>query len=54
MKKSIVYLMLVVVVFCYGYIVGNYKKNSYDVNNDGKVNSKDLLLVQKHLIEEGK
>lgn len=54
MKKSIVYIMLVIVVFGFGYIVGNYNKNPYDVDKDGKVNSKDLLLVQKYLIEEEK
>lgn len=31
----------------------NKKENNYDVNNDGIVNSKDLFLIKKYLIEEG-
>lgn len=28
------------------------KRNIYDVNNDGKVNSLDLLKVQKYILEQ--
>ena len=31
----------------------NKKENNYDVNNDGKVNSQDLFLMKKYLIERG-
>lgn len=31
----------------------NKKENNYDVNNDGIVNSKDLFLIKKYLMEEG-
>lgn len=31
----------------------NKKENNYDVNNDGEVNSQDLFLIKKYLIEEG-
>lgn len=31
----------------------NYNKNNYDVNNDGQVNSKDMLDLRKYLIEKG-
>ena len=35
------------------WIRTSYDKNNYDVNNDGQVNSKDMLDLRKYLIEKG-
>ena len=34
-------------------VITSEKENNYDVNNDGKVNSQDLFLMKKYLIEGG-
>lgn len=33
-------------------VIKENKRNRYDVNNDGKVNSLDLLKVQKYIINQ--
>lgn len=53
---AITLAILLSVAFGYGgcYLINKDKieRNSYDVNNDGKVDILDLLLVQKYLIAE--
>ena len=53
---AITLAILLSVAFGYGgcYLINKQKieRNNYDVNNDGKVDILDLLLVQKYLIAE--
>ena len=55
MKKEnkILYLILgfILIIFMIFVIKVSFK-NNYDVNNDGKVNSKDLLDLRNYLIEK--
>lgn len=55
MAVSTIMLIILVVtsVMLILWIEINYNKNNYDVNNDGQVNSKDMLDLRKYLIEKG-
>ena len=52
-SQIIEYLIFLLLGMLIAFIICN-KKIPEDVNNDGKVNSKDLFLVKKYLREEGK
>lgn len=55
MAVSTIMLIILVVmnVILMLWVEINYNKNNYDVNNDGQVNSKDMLDLKKYLIEKG-
>lgn len=58
MKKIIELIKIICLITLTIFVINislniNKKENNYDVNNDGIVNSKDLLLIKKYLIEEG-
>ena len=38
-------------LLCFFVILKVYSFNKYDVNNDGKVDSKDLLNLKQYLLE---
>lgn len=47
---SVLSIVIATALFCIS-IFG--KSNSYDINNDGEVNSLDMLLLQKYLLANG-
>ena len=53
MKEKVELILLCITCFLLGFIlsIDVNKYNNYDVNQDGQVNSKDLLSVQKYLLE---
>ena len=58
MKKLIELIKIICLITLTIFVINialniNKKENNYDVNNDGIVNSKDLFLIKKYLIEEG-
>lgn len=58
MKKIIELIKIICLITLAIFVINislniNKKENNYDVNNDGIVNSKDLFLIKKYLIEEG-
>lgn len=46
-------ILIVMSIILILWIIINYNRNNYDVNNDGQVNSKDMLDLKKYLIEKG-
>lgn len=50
--KIIKFIEMLVLMIASFFIGLNFYKNE-DVNHDGKVNIKDLLIVQKYILEEG-
>lgn len=55
MKKNrfINILLLIILILINLYIVFKLNHNKYDVNYDGQTDIKDLLDLQKYLIERG-
>lgn len=58
MKKIIELIKIICLITLTIFVINislniNKKENNYDVNNDGIVNSKDLFLIKKYLMEEG-
>lgn len=58
MKKIIELIKIICLITLAMFVINislniNKKENNYDVNNDGIVNSKDLFLIKKYLIEKG-
>ena len=58
MKKIIELIKIICLITLTIFVINiflniNKKENNYDVNNDGIVNSEDLFLIKKYLIEEG-
>lgn len=58
MKKIIELIKIICLITLAIFVINislniNKKENNYDVNNDGIVNSKDLFLIKKYLIEKG-
>ena len=53
MKNKIILLMIIINLICNLFFIGVHLicKNE-DVNKDGKVNSQDLLIVRKYLLEK--
>lgn len=51
MKKNIVIIVLLIVITILS--IKLLTINQYDTNRDGKVDIKDLLRLQKYLIEKG-
>lgn len=51
MKSKITIIVLLIINIIFTALI--YFKNTYDVNRDGKVNSKDLLDLRLYLIEKG-
>lgn len=50
MKKAIIIILSII---CIGLLLKLITTNKYDVNRDGKVNSKDLLDLRVYLIGKG-
>jgi ABC-type polysaccharide transport system permease subunit len=50
MKKAIIIILSII---CIGLLLKLITTNKYDVNRDGKVNSKDLLDLRVYLINKG-
>lgn len=50
MKKAIIIILSII---CIGLFLKLITTNKYDVNRDGKVNSKDLLDLRVYLINKG-
>lgn len=50
MKNKIIYILIAIIIMLMVII---FATNRYDVNRDGKVNSKDLLELRKYLINKG-
>jgi len=49
-------IIKIIIIIIFGFICFNVGLNFYnkcDVNHDGKVNSLDLLFVQKEILKEG-
>lgn len=53
MESKIKEILLMVVLFLVGIFIGLHFYKNEDVNRDGKVDIKDLLIVQKYILEEG-
>ena len=53
MKKKIISLIIIIVLMISSFLFGMSFYNKYDVNHDGNVDIKDLLKLQKYLIERG-
>lgn len=53
MKKKIISLIIIIVLMISSFLLGMSFYNKYDVNRDGNVDIKDLLKLQKYLIERG-
>ena len=48
------YIILAILLLLYGYVsfeVGLTFYQNEDVNHDGKINAKDVLIVQKYILE---
>lgn len=52
MKNKIKQILICLFFLWLGILIGNYTRIPEDVDNNGRVNSKDLFLVKKYLIEE--
>lgn len=53
MQNKIIKLVGMLILIIASFFIGlNFYKNE-DVNHDGKVDIKDLLIVQKYILEEG-
>lgn len=50
MKKAIIIILSII---CIGLLLKLITINKYDINRDGKVNSKDLLDLKVYLINKG-
>ena len=50
MKNKIIIIVLLIIITI--LTINILSRNTYDVNNDGKVNSKDLLDLRNYLIEK--
>lgn len=52
MKYKIIWLMIIINLICNLFFISIHLlyKNE-DVNKDGKVNSEDLLIIRKYLLE---
>lgn len=50
MKKTIIIILSII---CIGLLLKLITTNKYDVNRDGKINSKDLLDLRVYLIGKG-
>lgn len=58
MKKLIELIKIICLITITIFVINialnvNKKENNYDINKDGKVNSQDLFLMKKYLIEGG-
>lgn len=53
MNKIKDYIIIFLFMICIMLLIKNFKINKYDVNNDGEVNSKDLLEIKVYLINKG-
>ncbi len=51
MKKLNFVINCITLLLCFFITLKVYVFNRYDVNNDGKVDSKDLLDLKKYLLE---
>ncbi len=57
MENKLIQIIKYLIFLLLGIFIGitiSYKRIPEDVDNNGKVNSKDLWLVKKYLVEEGK
>lgn len=52
MKNKIVILLCILILISQFYLIFRISFEREDVNRDGKVNSLDLLIVQKKILEE--
>lgn len=53
MNKRKDYIIIFLFIICTMLLIKIFTTNKYDVNNDGKVNSKDLLEIRVYLINKG-
>lgn len=53
MKKILIISSLILNLLLVGIIIYIFSFEPEDVNKDGEVNALDLLIVQKHILEEG-
>lgn len=51
MKKLNFVINCITLLLCFFITLKVYVFNRYDVNNDGKIDSKDLLDLKKYLLE---
>lgn len=57
MKNKLNQIIEYLIFLLLGILIGitiNHKRIPEDVDNNGKVDSRDLLIVKKYLIKEGK
>lgn len=52
MKKKIINLILVLILSICSFYAGLNFYHQYDANRDGQVDIKDMLTIQKYLIEK--
>lgn len=50
-RKISIYLGLFLIGFIVGYAIANIPKLRYDLNNDGKVNVGDIILLKDYYFE---
>lgn len=50
-RKISIYLGLFLIGFIVGYSIANIPKLRYDLNNDGKVNVGDIILLKDYYFE---
>lgn len=53
MKKKITNVIIAIMIITITSVIWNIPRIKYDVNRDGKVNSKDLLDLRLYLIGKG-
>ena len=53
-RKLIILIILLAILQMIVILSMGCEKPNYDLNQDGTVDIKDLLKLQKHLVEEGK
>lgn len=53
-KEIIIKIILISIIgLLTGMLIRSYTYKNEDVNKDGKVDIKDLLIVQKYILEKG-
>jgi hypothetical protein len=50
-RKIIIYLGLFLIGFIIGYLIANIPKLRYDLDNDGKITVKDMIVLRNYYLE---
>lgn len=50
-EMAILTAMLIIVTFAIGFYAGYFARNTYDINEDGKVTERDYEIIKKYIEE---